>query len=542
MTTPQEPSPPPHERRSAPLHSDGDPAGPFRIHDLLRPDAFPHPVALLELRETLISWIILTGEFAYKIKKPVRLDYLDAATLSRREYLCREELRLNQRLAPEIYLDVVPIGRSATGLRVNAEGPPAEFAVRMREFAEDQLLHELLGASAVTAAELATLGRSLAAFHSQAALALLKPPDSYPDRIRRTVNRNLASLAFEEQPMARIRDALAEWMVAMLQNLAGEFRLRESERRIRECHGDLHARNVVRFAGRLTPFDCLEFDRELRETDVMNDTAFLVMDLVAHARRDLAVAFLDAYLEDGGDYRGLRLLRFYAVHRALVRAMVDLFGARQAGPQSEELRRRLEARLRTAMTFLQPVRPTLILMHGASGSGKSWLSERLAAALPAIRLRSDRERKRLPGLAAGQDLYAPAVSQRVYAHLADCARSCLEAGLHTIVDATFLSAEERRAFQRLGAELQVDFAILACTCDEALMYERVRTRLAQRRDPSDATPDVLARQLAHMAAFEDQERAHVIALDTSASDAPEAALALLTRRFPPGGPTAASGT
>ena len=190
---------------------------------------------------------------------------------------------------------------------------------------------------------------------------------------------------------------LIDWTHDYLHNSLSRLRQREQSGFIRECHGDLHARNVVRWRGRLTPFDCLEFDPKLRWIDVMNDVAFLVMDLVAHNRGDLAFTFLNSYLEHTGDYDGVRLLPFYAVYRALVRAKVDSIGAEGDLAQREEFRRRLRMRVKTAAAFISAPSPALIIMHGPSGSGKSSLSERLVVQLGAVRIRSDLERKRLAG-------------------------------------------------------------------------------------------------------------------------------------------------
>jgi hypothetical protein len=220
---------------------------------------------------------------------------------------------------------------------------------------------------------------------------------------------------------------------------------------IRVCHGDLHARNVVRWYGQLVAFDCLEFDPNLRWIDVMNDVAFLVMDLTAHGRKDLAFAFLNAYLERTGDYAGVRHLSFYSVYRALVRAMVDSLGAEKDSRHRQEFQVRLRMRVKAAAAYVNRSAPTLFIMHGLSGSGKSWLSERLVPQLGAVRIRSDVERKRLGGIPPSvvrqvgftQGLYTPEFSHRTYARLLECAESCLKGGVDVIVDAAFLSRGHR---------------------------------------------------------------------------------------------------
>lgn len=495
--------------------------GTFSVESLRHPSAYPHVVERVAVLETLLSWVFLTGQYAYKVKKPVKLDYIDASTLSRREYLCCEELRLNRRTAPELYVDVVPICLAPDGLKVCGNGEPIEFAVRMRQFPQDQLLRQLLLASAVDPTELAEFGRSLATFHERAAVAVFADGETYLARVRRTVLGNLASLLAYDRDVETLPalGALNDWVHQALAASEPHVHAREVASRVRDCHGDLHARNIVRFQGRLTPFDCLEFDRELREIDVMSDVAFLLMDLLGHGRRDLAFSFLDAYLDASGDYDGVQLLPLHLVHRALVRARVDALEACAPGADRGELHRRLEARIRAATELSRPERPHLLLMHGPSGSGKSWLSERLIAPLGAVRIRSDRERHRLAGASSREDRYSAAMSDRTYARLLEAARSCLAAGVNVLVDAAFLSSSRRRPFIRLAAEHHVPVTLIACTSAPSLMYERVRARGIEGRDPSEATAQVLSRKLATLAPLEEDELGCLITVDTSSPDA-----------------------
>ena len=294
--------------------------------------AFAHPIVRLEVRETHISWVVLTGPFAYKIKKSVRLDFLDASTLERRHDLCEEELRLNRRLADDLYVDVVPIIREAGGLRVGGQGQVLDYAVRMKQFDVAQELPELLARGAVSRTEITDLALRLADFHRQAPSAPASRDFPHTRELHDAVLGNLALLLahLDDQTLMAEMRAVIDWTHDYLRDSLDGLRSREAHGAIRECHGDLHAGNIVRWAGRLRPFDCLEFDPKLRWIDVMNDIAFLVMDLTARGRADLAFTFLDAYLERTGDYEGLRHLGFYAVYRALVRAMVDTLGAEQS--------------------------------------------------------------------------------------------------------------------------------------------------------------------------------------------------------------------
>jgi uncharacterized protein len=514
----------------------------FRITDMLTPCVYRHPVNRLRVCETNISWVVLTGLYAYKIKKNVRFDFIDASTLAKRHHLCEEELRLNQRLSPALYLDVVPITREPRGLRVDGKGVIAEYAVRMRQFDASQELSALLDHRDVDQRELADLGFRLARFHENAAVATFDGNFPYTAQLHDSVLGNLATLLGHLDGTAALPELghLIDWTHDYLHNSLPQLRMRELRGAIHECHGDLHARNIARWEGQLLPFDCLEFDPKLRWIDVMNDVAFLMMDLIAHGRKDLASAFLNAYLERTGDYDGVRHLPFYSVYRALVRAMVDSLAVEGDAARRSEFQDRLRERVKAAAAYaIQPM-PALFIMHGPSGSGKSWLSERLAPLLGAVRIRSDVERKRLgdavsasspAGAGFKEGLYDPAMSQRTYAHLLECAESCLEGGMNTIVDATFLKKEDRRRFSDLATRRGVALTILSCQADSTMLTERVRDRAQARVGPSDADVNVLGHQLTSQEQLGADEQLQVIEVETTQSSACEKAVVAIRDRL-----------
>src|SRR6266700_2399609 len=326
----------------------------FTPPDILRPSAFPHPVGRLEVRETNLSWVILTGLYAYKIRKSVKFDFIDASTLANRKHLCEEELRLNRRLAADLYIDVIAITQDADGVRIGGHGSVIEYAVRMKQFEASEELSALLERGTVSSQEVAEFAGRLAEFHANTPQAPCSPDYLHTSQLHDAVLGNLATLLahLEANSAPPEMDILVDWTHDFLHDSLAPLRMRERSGFIRECHGDLHARNVVRWRGQLLAFDCLEFDPKLRWIDVMNDIAFMVMDLMAHGRRDLAFSFLNAYLEQTGDYDGVSLLPFYAVYRALVRAMVDSLGAEQEPSHREEFRQRLRSRVRTAADFI----------------------------------------------------------------------------------------------------------------------------------------------------------------------------------------------
>jgi aminoglycoside phosphotransferase family enzyme/predicted kinase len=513
----------------------------FTPADMLVPSAFPHPVVRLEVRETNISWVILTGPYAYKIKKSVRLDFLDASTLARRLHLCEEELRLNRRLAGDLYLDVVAITQEADGIRIAGFGPAIEYAVRMKQFEASEELSALLEHSRVGEQECVDLGQRLARFHGSAAQAPFDENFPHTRHLHDAVLGNLAALLSHLDADAALPEmgTLIDWTHDYLHDSLVPLRMREQTGAIRECHGDLHARNVVRWNGQLIPFDCLEFDPILRWIDVMNDVAFLVMDLTAHGRKDLAFAFLNAYLERTGDYDGVRHLSFYSVYRALVRAMVDSLSAERDLGHQNEFRDRLRMRVKAAAAYLARPAPTLFIMHGPSGSGKSWLSERLVPLLGAVRIRSDVERKRLAGIPASmidnvgfeQGMYKPEISHRTYARLLECAEGCLMGGVDAIVDAAFLNGADRRSFRDMAMREGFGFIILMCEADSLALAERVQRRAQFRIDPSEAGVEVLNRQLLNKEPLGANERSGAIAVDTTDPQACQRALAAIRNRL-----------
>lgn len=466
----------------------------------------------VETRETPISWVLLCGALAYKIKKPVRLAYLDFSTLERRLHFCQEELRLNRRLAPALYLDVVPVKGTLAAPRLDGEGEPIDYAVRMRRLAPGALLSEQLMSGQLRTDSLDALGSHLAKAHG---LAPVAPSDSSYGRPALMVEalRSVLACIDMDDPLAQA--ALHAWAERQASVMCDAWERRRVAGAVRECHGDLHLSNLALVDAEFVAFDCLEFDPALRWIDVMNDLAFLTMDLKAHGHEALAWRLLDRYLQDSGDYGGLEVLRFYEIYRALVRALVTQL---QAGPVAHQGENR---HLDWAMAALrQPAcEPRLLIMHGLSGSGKSTLAAQLVESCGAIRIRSDVERRRLFG-AGGQAVPHDAGSNRkTYEHLHEVARNVLLSGWPLIIDATFLKRRDRHLFGMLAAELDVPFRILDCLAGETELRWRIDHRRAWPRELSDTQVDVgvLKLQQQSQEALSPQERRWTLSVRTDRS-------------------------
>lgn len=480
---------------------------PPLIRALLDANRYPHAAARVDLVETHASWLLLAGEFAYKIKKPITLPFLDYGTLARREACCRAELSLNRRLAPDLYLDVVPIGGSPLQPQIG-ELPAIEWAVRMRRFDESGRLDHMAARGELQAGHLSQLAATLRAFQQAAAVAAAGTAFGVPEQVLAAARENFVELrqllpAAAQAPV----EALARWTEAEFARRAGDFAARKASGFIREGHGDLHLGNLVLIDGRVTPFDCIEFNDDFRWNDPASEIAFVWIDLLDHGQPGLAAWLLNAWLEAGGDFAALRLLRFYAVYRAVVRAKIATLRGRQEEPEAACGELDLaHAYLQLAAKIAAPPAPTLVITCGLSGSGKTTassarlLDSTLKAAGSIVRLRSDVERKRLFGLAPHDNsnsapdggIYTAEATTRTYARLLALSRELLLAGWPVIVDAAFLKRAERDSFAALAAELGVGFNILAT---EAPPEELHRRLLARSGDASEATVAILERQL-----------------------------------------------
>lgn len=520
------------------LHQEAHPDRHARLIAALRdPRCYPHPAEKIEVLETHISWVVLTGPYAYKIKKPVNLGFLDFTTLEQRGLCCREELRLNRRLAPRLYLDVVDITGSPERPRIGGGGAAIEYAVKMTQFGQDRLASRLLGSGGLAPQHIAQLAGKIAVFHQQAAAAEAGSRFGSPQVVKAQAVQNfgqIAALPGAAEDGAMFED-LRHWTGREFAAVENRMGLRQSAARVRECHGDLHLGNIALIDGEITPFDCIEFNAELRWNDVASEAAFLVMDLVDRGRPDFAFLFLSDYLELTGDYGAMTVLRFYLVYRAMVRAKVHCLRAHQPGIGDAERKRLLGAYrgyLDLARRFTHPSKPSLVIMHGLSGSGKTTLSHALLQALGAIRIRSDVERKRLHhmatleraapgGIASG--IYAGEVTQHAYQRLAKLAREIIAAGYSVILDAAFLGRWQRDLMRDLASALGVPFTIASLQAPEPVLRERIVHRGGEGHDASDADLAVLSHQLATQDPLADDEAACAVMLDATLSAATLAA-------------------
>ena len=522
------------------------------LRSLQNPALYNHPTQDFEIIETHISWILLTGEYAYKIKKPVNLGFLDFSTLEKRHHYCTEELRLNQRLAPQIYLEVITITGNADAPVLGGLGAPIEYAVKMRQFPQSAQLDRMVACGELKPTHIDQLAEVIAAFHGRTAIA--EPDTLYgrPVQVHQPVMENFAQIRPHLTSATDIGqlEKLRAWSDAEFHRHEEIFKHRKNNRFIRECHGDMHLGNMALLEGSITLFDCLEFNENLRWIDVTSEIAFLIMDLNSRTQSALAWRFLNAYLQLTGDYAGLRVLRYYLVYRALVRAKVacirlaqTLFNPAQArfnpaqarsNPAQMETSQQHPAYqqykdyVNLAERYIQRNNVPLIITHGLSGSGKTTHTQSLLESLGAIRLRSDVERKRLAHLpsqtrsSSGVDagLYTAAASQRTYEYLADLARTVIQSGYPAIIDAAFLKHGPRDLFHRLADSLGVPFIILDFQAPEAVLRARITQRMHEGHDASEADLVVLTHQLTNHEPLTGEETAYTLTITADQPLAP----------------------
>ena len=505
--------------------SDEDELQQRLISGLLAARAYPHPAPAVEHIETHISHILLAGGHAYKIKKPLDLGFLDYRGLHTRRHYCEQELRLNRRTAPDIYLGIVGIGGAPDAPLIvdPAAEECLEYAVHMRRFEADALLSTRLQSGGLDDALIDVLAEQIADFHQSAARVSLDAPWGLPQQVEQPVLANFEALAgqCDAAQLARLR----AWVEQSAHKLLAQFMQRRHDGRVRECHGDLHLGNIVLWQGRPCLFDGIEFNQALRWIDVISDIAFLMMDLEERGRGDGAWRLINHYLEFTGDYAGLALLDHYRVYRAMVRAKVAAIRLQQADLEADGRQQALAEMtgyLELAESYTRPPRPLLLLTSGLSGSGKTWVSQRLLQSLGLIRVRSDVERKRLYGLsplqrsesAVGAGIYTPEAGRRTYQRLQEVAAEVIAAGHGVIVDATFLGRKGRSEFLALAQRLGVPALILRCEADRAVLRARVLERESQAGDASEAGLAVLQGQLDHWESPDEGEQDKTLVIDT----------------------------
>ncbi|HSC83483.1 MAG TPA: AAA family ATPase [Pseudomonas sp.] len=513
------------------------------ITALQNPAIYPHPVDGFQVIETHISWVLLTGPFAYKIKKPMNFGFLDFTSLDARQHFCGEELRLNQRLTEGLYLEVLPISGSESIPQLGGNGPAIEYALKMRQFPQSQLLSAVQARGELTPAHIDALAVQIADFHKRTPVVPASHPLCSATAIVAPMRQNFEQIRPMLSAAADLQqlDALEAWTEANIARLEPLLAQRAGNGSIRECHGDIHLGNATLLDGQVVLFDCIEFNEPFRLIDIASDAAFLAMDLEDRGLKALAHRFVSAWLEHSGDYAALELLNLYKAYRALVRAKVALFSLAH---QSDEQQRsatlnqyRNYANLAESYSAIPS--PFLAITTGVSAVGKSHVALRLVEALGAIRLRSDVERKRLFGEQADNakgalydGIYSAEATQATYQRLHQLAENALHAGFPVVLDAAYLKREQRSAAWQVAEQNGAPFLILDCQAPQEVIAGWLQQRRAEGSDPSDATLEVVQAQQAKREALNDEEQAHSKRVDTHQAASLDSLIERIRQRLP----------
>ena len=494
---------------------------PYHLHAMLKPAFYPHATDTIRVIETHISWVILTGVFVYKVKKHLKLDFLDFSTLEQRKHYCQEELRLNRQFAPDYYLDVVTITQQNESIALQGHGQAIEYALKMKHFADNCLLNQLIRDDKFTSDQLDQLASSIANIHQN--LPRADKNSRFGDSkitLQAALDNfsTLEKLIIEPEDQANLNQ-LHNWTLDFVNTNKALFEERKEQGFIRECHGDLHLGNITVSGKQVIAFDCIEFNEAFRWIDVINDIAFLVMDLHFHQHPEFARRLLNQYLEITGDYSGLKLMKFYLVYRALVRCKVEAIQQQQKSSSDNS---RYQTYLKLAKSFSQEIMPKVIITYGLSGSGKTVLSQLVIENSDTIRIRSDVERKRIFGLnaleksnqALKSQMYSQAATHQTYQQLAHLTEEIITAGYNVIIDATFLQKSARDFFHQLANRINCAFIILHTLAPISCLKKWIAERQTSGKDASEATIEILEQQLAKQEPLDAEEKKHALEIHT----------------------------
>lgn len=501
---------------------------PPLIQQMLQPGFYPHRVTEpVQLIQTHISFVFLTGEYVYKIKKPVNFGFLDYSTLEKRKHFCHQELQMNQRTAAEIYLEVLPIVQIGDRFQfakdagaTNSAEIPVEYVLKMREFPQTSLFLSLLERGELTEELMADLGREVAKFHGATLTNKYISKFGEVNQIRKAIDNNyLISQKYIGGPQTQAQyQETKNYTDSFFAENQELFNRRIASHKIRECHGDLHLRNIAFWQNKILLFDCIEFNEHFRFVDVMYDIAFTVMDLESRGRRELGNAFLNTYIEETGDWEGLEVLPLYLSRQAYVRAKVTslmLDDASISTADKTQISQTAAHYYTLAWEYTKPRQGKLTLMSGLSGAGKSTVGRYLARHTGAIHLRSDAVRKHLGGIPVhergGQDLYSDEMTAKTYGRLLELGVMLADRGWKVILDAKFDRASWRTEAIDRAQSHNLPLEILYCTAPIEVLRERLQRR---KGDITDATVELLNAQRTAFEPFTEFEQSYVKNVDT----------------------------
>jgi len=510
-----------------------------QVRLLMRPEAYVETRGPVRMIQTHTSWVFLTGDYAYKVKKPVYFGFLDYRTLEQRKGFCEQELALNHRLSPDLYLGVLPITESQGRLHVGGKGKVVEYCLKMRELPQEAIMTQRLKRGEMSFALIDEIAGIVGRFHARAATSARISRFGAFDTVKFNWDENFSQTdefqgkTIDRAAFRNIRDVVERF----LEERAGLLEKRIREKRVRECHGDLHSGNIFiadeppaashrpPATSRVRIFDCIEFNPRFSCCDVASEIAFFVMDLEYHGEKDLANYFVDRYIGATGDWGMLQLLDFYKCYRAYVRGKVRSFNLKDPGIGPSDKRRAAQVArkyFRLAADYARTMfdRPALVLMAGLPGVGKTYLGTRVAKHLNSYHLRSDIIRKELMSVPVGEHrfegtgkgIYTSNISGRTYEEMLARGGKYLRQGRSVILDATFSFASSRRECAALAERMDARFLMVNCTCPVQVAIARINKRRGEFSF-SDATPEVYYHIRKNFDSFERSR--HLVTVNTA---------------------------
>lgn len=500
------------------------------ITHLQNADRYDHPTKEFSVIETHISYVILTGEYVYKIKKPLDLEFLNFSSLEKRLFYCQEEVRLNKKLAPEVYLGVIKISGDYTDPIINSTGHAIEYAVKMRQFSQSAIFDHLLSSQELTIDMIRETAQVMAEFHQVATPGLQDNPYGTYKQIHEPVVQNFDQIQpflSESTDLAQL-NAISVWADNEHLRLQHVFNERKKNGFIRECHGDAHLGNIALIDDKPVIFDCIEFNDSFRWTDTMADIGFLVMDLEDKQQPTLANQLISDYMQATCDFGGLNVLNYYKSYRAVVRAKIAQFQRMQATTEQAKQAswQHYKECMDLAMHYCTPKKPALVITHGLTATGKTSVAEYLVQHAGFIHISSDVVRKQLQGLTITnqsqtpvyEGIYSHDITEKVYSHLQDIAQVIIQAGYSVVVDATFIKQKHRQSFRQMADAHSVPFKILHTHADEAKILQWLAQRQQQTAQISEAREDIYQALKANLEALTEEEIGNTLALDVSAAE------------------------
>lgn len=498
------------------------------IENLKNPDLFSHAISEFKICETQSSLVLTTGEYVYKIKKPVDFGFLNYSSLEKRLYFCQREIELNSKFAKDIYLGVVAIYGDENHPSFEARGEPFEYAVKMRQFPQENILSQQLLDNKVSPDVIDKLAKTIADFHQHAEVAKTDVAFGDAKHIHKFAMDNFSeTLAFlkSDHDIAQLKK-LETMMQSCYDAIKGTLQQRKIKGFVRHCHGDMHLNNIVLLNQQPVIFDCIEFNEDFVWTDLMGDLGFIIMGLDEHNKPELAHLLLNRYLELTGDYSALKVLAYFCAYRAMVRAKLDQIHLSQPSMElheQQQVKQHYQTYLGLVEQYLQVESPTLMITHGFCASGKSTVARQIVSKTGAIQLRSDVERKRLANLALTADsqsalydgLYKTETTTNVYQHLAEIAQQIIESGYSVVVDAAFIRQDLRQIFIDLAQKLNVPFKILSCQAPESTLRQWIAERSKDTNEISEGRLEILEHQLKNHDPLTAEEKPFAFAIDST---------------------------